>query len=64
MVRIVDRYIGSNGDVLIPLGSESDNVNNLISSTGIFYIVQSHETATLQVGSPMGLLLSLTYAAV
>lgn len=63
MAIVIDRYIGSNGDVLIPLGDNADNANNLISSNGTYYIVQSREVIQIEAGNPMGLLLTLTYPA-
>lgn len=63
MATIVDRYIGSNGDVLIPLGSALDNTNNLVSARGVYYIAQTHEQVVIEAGNPMGLLLAITYPA-
>lgn len=63
MTTIVDRYIGSNGDVLIPITSTTDNTSNLISIRGVYYLAQTHEVVTIVTGNPMGLLLTLTYAS-
>lgn len=63
MVVIVDRYIGSNGEVLLPISDTTDNTSDLISSRGVYYIAQTHEEVAIVAGNPMGLLLSLTYPA-
>lgn len=63
MVVIVDRYIGTNGDVLLPVTSTLDNTSDLISLKGVYYIAQTHEVVAIVAGNPMGLLLSLTYPA-
>jgi len=60
----ISKWIGSNGDILIPLTKPADNSGNLISTRGVFYlpIIEVAAGAPLQ-GNPMGLLLTLTYAA-
>ena len=63
MVVIVDRYIGSNGEVLLPISDTTDNTSDLISSRGVYYIAQTNEEVAIVAGNPMGLLLSLTYPA-
>lgn len=63
MATIVDRYIGSNGEVLIPISDTENNTSHLISSKGVFYLVQTHDEVTIEAGNPMGLLLAITYSA-
>jgi len=64
MADTVDRYIGSNGDVLIPTTTTADNTSDLLSTSGTYYKVQTTaESATIVAGNPMGLLLTLTYPA-
>lgn len=59
----LDRYIGENGDILFPLSVTADNTSNLISSRGVLYFAQTHDTAEIVAGNPIGLLLTLTYSA-
>lgn len=59
----VRRYIGSNGDVLLPLGETEDNTADLISDKGVYYLAITETTADIVAGNPMGLLLTLTYPA-
>jgi hypothetical protein len=59
----VNRYIGSNGEVLIPLNQNATNSANLVSSRGVYYIAQTTIITTPLQGNPMGLLLALTYAS-
>lgn len=63
MAVIVDRYIGSNGDILLPVTDTLSNTSNLISIKGTYYIAQTHEVVAIEAGNPMGLLLTLTYPA-
>lgn len=64
MATIVDRYIGTNGDVLIPLTDTANNTSPLLSvKKGVYFIPQTHEEAIIEAGNPMGLLLTLTYPA-
>lgn len=64
MATIVDRYIGTNGDVLIPLTTTANNTSPLLSvKKGVYFIPQTHEVVTIEAGNPMGLLLTLTYPA-
>lgn len=63
MAVIVDRYIGSNGDILLPVTDTLDNTSDLLSVRGIYYIAQTHEVVAIEAGNPMGLLLTLTYPA-
>lgn len=62
MATVVDRYIGDNGDVLIPINQNATNSANLISDKGVYYIAITHSTSAPLQGNPMGLLLALTYA--
>jgi hypothetical protein len=59
MATILDRYISSNGEVLIPVNSNP--YPDLVSDNGIYYLAMTHSTSTPVQGSPMGLLLALTY---
>lgn len=63
MATVVDRYIGSNGDILIPTSVTADNTGDLISINGVFYKAQTSTQAIIEAGNPMGLLLTLTYPA-
>lgn len=66
MAIIVDRYIGSNGEVLLPTTVTADNTSDLLSLSGVYYKVQTTEEvaeSTIEAGNPMGLLLTLTYPA-
>lgn len=63
MVVIVDRYVGSNGDILLPVTDSVNNTSDLISLKGIYYLAQTHEVVTIEAGNPIGLLLALTYSA-
>lgn len=63
MATRVDRYIGSNGDVLIPTTTTADNTSDLLSIGGTYYKVQTTEIVQIEAGNPMGLLLTLTYPA-
>jgi hypothetical protein len=59
----VKKWIGSNGDVLLPLSVEDYNEGNLYSvKTGALYQAQTVEIVAIETGNPMGLLLALTYA--
>lgn len=62
MTQIV-QWVGSNGEVLLPLSVEADNSAHMVSSNGnyfipIFYVAPP----TIEAGNPIGLLLSLTYS--
>lgn len=61
MATIVDRYIGSNGEILIPATTTANNSADLISSKGVYYLAQTHDVVVIEAGNPMGLLLTLTY---
>lgn len=63
MVVRVDRYVGSNGDILLPVAETVNNTSDLISIKGIYYIAQTSEIVAIEAGNPMGLLLTLTYPA-
>ena len=63
MVVVVDRYIGSNGEILIPVAASDYNSADLISTRGTYFIAQTHEVVDIVAGNPMGLLLTLTYPA-
>lgn len=63
MATRVKKWIGSNGEVLIPLGDPTTyNTNKMVSTSGIYYFPQTEEVSVIVVGNPMGLLLSLTYS--
>lgn len=60
----VTKWIGSNGEILIPLGDPTTyNTNKLISNLGTYFFPQTEEVVAIEVGNPIGLLLSLTYSA-
>lgn len=60
---IVDRYIGDNGMVLFPIQETENNTSDLVSDTGIYFKAFTHTSGgVIEVGSPMGLLLAITYA--
>lgn len=63
MVVVLDRYIGTNGDILLPVTSSDSNTSDLISIKGVYYLAQTHEVVSIVAGNPMGLLLTLTYPA-
>ena len=63
MATIVVCYIGSNGDILLPLPEVVGNTSSLISDKGVYYKVQTKEIVAIEAGNPMGLLLTLTYPA-
>lgn len=63
MVVVLDRYIGTNGDILLPVKSSDSNTSDLISIKGVYYLAQTHEVVPIVAGNPMGLLLTLTYPA-
>lgn len=59
MATRVDRYIGTNGEILIPTTTTTDNTSNLISTNGVYYLAQTSENKT---GTIIGLPFGLTYA--
>lgn len=61
MTTIVKRYIGSNGEILIPIEETLDNTSALVSNNGVYYYPQTTEQVPIIAGNPMGLLLTLTY---
>ena len=61
MATVVARYIGSDGTILLPIPKSETNTSNLISSKGVYYIVQTEEQMAIETGNPIGLLLALTY---
>lgn len=64
MATKITKWIGSNGEVLIPLGETTTyNTNKLISNLGTYFFPQIEEIVTIEAGNPIGLLLSLTYSA-
>lgn len=63
MATVFDRYIGSDGDVLIPVEPETTYSPLLSVKKGVYFIPQTHEVVTIEAGNPMGLLLTLTYPA-
>jgi len=62
-MAVVVQYTGSNGDILIPITATVDNTSDLISGSGVYYIVETMEVVGIVAGNPMGLLLALTYPA-
>lgn len=63
MAVIIDRYIGDNGIVLLPITSTANNTSDLVSDTGVYYKAFTREVAIIEAGNPVGLLLALTYSA-
>lgn len=63
MVVRVDRYVGTNGDILLPVTETANNTSDLISIKGVYYLAQTGEIVAIEAGNPMGLLLTLTYPA-
>lgn len=65
MAVTVKKWIGSNGEILIPLSAEEYNEGNMVSTKGTFFFAVTTSTGAEGeggIGSPMGLLLALTYA--
>lgn len=60
MATVVKRYIGSNGEILIPINQNDTNSANMISTRGTYFIAQTitPAVATLIHG---GLLLAISY---
>lgn len=64
MAIIILKWIADTGDVLIPLSQEEYNNGKMVSAnTGTVYFPIFTTDATPTIGNPMGLLLTLTYAA-
>lgn len=62
MATKITKWIGSNGEVLIPIGEATTyNTNKLISTLGTYFFPQTEEIIVIETGNPIGLLLSLTY---
>ena len=62
MTQIV-QWIGSNGEVLLPLATTSDNSAPMVSSNGNYFMPIFYTAPpTIEAGNPIGLLLSLTYS--
>ncbi len=62
MATKITKWIGDNGDVLIPLGDPTTyNTNKLFSLSGVYFIPFTEEVVAIETGNPIGLLLSLTY---
>lgn len=61
-MAVITQWIGTNGEVLIPLSSSADNSEPMISTNGTYFMPIFY-TAPPEIvtGNPMGLLLSLTY---
>jgi len=58
----ITKWIGSNGEVLLPLTEETYNDGNVVSSKGTFFFPITEEVSVPVTGNPMGLLLTLTYS--
>lgn len=59
----ITKWIGSNGEVLLPLATSADNSEPMVSSYGNYFIpLFESASEPIVAGNPMGLLLSLTYA--
>lgn len=63
MATVFDRYVGTNGDILIPVNPEVTYSPLLSVKKGVYFIPQTHEVVSIEAGNPMGLLLTLTYPA-
>ena len=62
MSSIVTKWIGSNGEVLIPLSTDTYNTGRLISTKGTYFLPSlEEEVIEIETGNPIGLLLALTY---
>lgn len=59
----ITKWIGSNGEVLIPLSEETYNNGNMVSTRGTYFFPLTEEIVAIEAGNPMGLLLTLTYPA-
>ena len=65
MAVTILKWIGSNGEILTPLTTEEYNEGNMISTKGTFFFAVTTSSGAEGpggIGSPMGLLLALTYA--
>lgn len=63
MTNIV-QWIGSNGEVLLPLSQEADNSAHMVSSNGNYFVPIFYTAPpTIEAGNPIGMLLTLTYPA-
>lgn len=58
----VKRYIGSNGEILLPISESTYNSSSLISSSGVYFLAVTEEVVIIEAGNPIGMLLTLTYA--
>lgn len=58
----VKYWISDKGEILKPQSEETYNDANLISEKGVIYFAITETTGLGLVGSPMGLLLAITYA--
>lgn len=63
MAIVVKKYIGSNGEILLPLSQNDTNSANLVSISGVFYLAVKEDVSSIVAGNPIGLLLALTYSA-
>lgn len=63
MATKVLKWIGSNGEVLIPLSEDVYNTGKMISTHGTYFTPQTQEVVAIEAGNPIGLLLALTYPA-
>lgn len=62
MATKVTKWVGSNGEVLVPLGDATTyNTNKMISTHGTYFFPLTEEIVAIETGNPIGLLLSLTY---
>lgn len=63
MATRVTKWIGSNGEVIIPLSETTYNTANMVSSCGNYFFPLTEEVVAIEAGNPIGLLLTLTYPA-
>lgn len=63
MATRVTKWIGSNGEVIIPLSETTYNTAHMVSSYGNYFFPLTEEIVAIEAGNPIGLLLTLTYPA-
>lgn len=55
----LDMYIGSDGEVLLPL--DDNEYPTLVSQSGTYYFPQTTELVTIEAGNPYGPWIWMTY---
>jgi len=61
MATRVKKWIGANGEILLPLADTTYNTSPMISTSGNYFFAITEEIEAIETGNPIGLLLSLTY---